>query len=183
MDTTTAPQKSINPLEIVKRFQLKPGDAIADFGSGHGHFTVPLAQAVGNNGTVYAIDVQKEVLDIVRTKATFEHLLNIKFIVADLETPGASGMGDQTLDFALIANILFQLEQKEVLLREVYRILEPHGRLALIEWDEQSNSALGPPQEMRVRKAHIKGAAQEIGFEFQQEFNAGAFHYGLLFKK
>ena len=75
--TTTNTGAFLEPDRIVKSFDLERGDYVADFGAGHGYFVIPLARTVGGDGKVYALDIQKEVLEIIRAKAKLEHLLNI----------------------------------------------------------------------------------------------------------
>lgn len=179
--SATAVNSFIEPDRIVKYFSLEKGDHAADFGAGHGYFTIPLAREVGGNGKVYAIDVQKPVLDIIRAKAKIEHLLNIEPIWADLDMPRGSKLKDNFLDFVLISNAFFQSEKKEIMMREAYRVLQEKGKLAVIEWDESYN--FGPSKELLVRKETAKKVAQEAGFELDREFEAGAYHYGLLFVK
>lgn len=170
----------LTPERIVKTFNLEKGDHAADFGAGHGFFAIPMAKIVGGNGKVYAFDVQKSALDILRAKAKLDHLLNIEPVWADLEQPRGSKLKDAYLDFVLIANILFQTENKQNLFEEAFRLLRPKGRLAIIEWDD-TPSPLGPAA--RVKKDSIKNLSIEAGFTLDREFDAGSHHYGILFKK
>lgn len=172
----------LEPERIVQYFGLEPGDHIADFGAGHGYFTIPMARVAGGDGKVYAIDIQKSVLEVIKARAKLEHLLNIETIWADLDLPRGSKLKDDFLEFVLIANILFQSEQKETLFGEVYRVLRPKGRFALIEWDE-TPAPLGPPLQLRVKKEVVKQFASQAGLLFDREFEAGSHHYGLLFVK
>lgn len=160
---------------MVQGFGIQKGDHIADFGAGHGFFTIPLARAAGPNGKVYAIDVQDAALDAVRSKAGFEHLLNIEYVRADLDLPGGSHLKDRYIDFVLIANVLFQVENKDMILREAWRILRTGGRLAMIEWnalptlrDFAGNVAVEtgtmPPSEAAMSAAgHGSGTARAFG--------------------
>ena len=125
----------LEPEKIVALFGIKKGDHIADFGAGHGYFTIPLARAAGGDGRVYAIDIQKPTLDIIRAKAGAEHLLNLEYIWADLDMPAGSHLKDKFCDFVLIADILFQAEDKRAVAQEAYRVLVPGGRLAMVEWN------------------------------------------------
>lgn len=161
---------------------------MADFGAGHGFFTIPMARVVGGNGKVYAIDIQKSVLDIIRAKAKVEHLLNIEPVWADLDEIGGSLLKDDFIDFVTVANILFQTEKKEMIMREAYRILRQGGRMAVVEWDLQENIEpskyrVGPPPDLRIKKETVKNLALQAGFKLDREFSAGSHHYGLLFKK
>jgi len=175
-------EKFLEPERIVKNFGLKPGDHVADFGAGHGYFTLPLARAVGREGKVWAIDIQQPALDIIRSKAKIEHLLNVEYVRANLEEPGSSGVGERFFDFVLIANILFQSEGKGALFGEARRLLREGGRLAVVEWGE-TPSPLGPPAGLRVKKETARALASQSGLELDREFSAGPHHYGLLFTK
>ncbi len=174
----------LEPERMVVGFGIKKGDHIADFGAGHGYFTIPLAAAAGPNGKVYAVDVQDAALDAIRSKAGFEHLLNIEYVRADLDEPGGSHLRDRFIDLVVMANMLFQAEHRDVILREAWRILRDGGRLAMIEWDTVSGeSTLGPPIAARIKKESARTAALQAGFEYDREFSAGSHHYGLLFIK
>ena len=170
------------PERIVQYFDLKKGDSVADFGAGHGYFVIPIARKVGGDGKVYAIDVQKSVLEVIRTKARLEHLLNVEPIWADLELPQGSKLKTGTIDLVLISSSLFQQENKPAVIAESYRILSQTGRLAIIEWDE-SPTPLGPLLSQRVKKNTVRDLAAQAGFSFDREFEAGSHHYGLLFVK
>lgn len=207
-----SPSSFLEPARIVAGFGIRAGDHIADFGAGHGYFTLPLARAAGPNGKVYAVDVQDMALDAIRSKAAFEHLLNIEYVRADLDHSGGSGLKDKYIDFVLTANVLFQAENKGLLLREAWRILRDEGRLAVVEWDAVPKSsgvervapmglanneaatsaaghgsetarAFGPAPEARIKKETARAAAVQAGFEYDREFAAGGHHYGLLFVK
>lgn len=173
----------LEPERMVQGFGVRPGDHIADFGAGHGFFTIPLARGAGPNGKVYAIDVQDSALDAIRSKAGFEHLLNIEYVRADLDIPGGSRLKDRFIDLVVMANVLFQAENKETMLREAWRILREGGGLAMIEWNASSDAPVGPPAQIRIKKETSRATALQAGFEYDREFAAGGHHYGLLFIK
>jgi ubiquinone/menaquinone biosynthesis C-methylase UbiE len=174
----------LDPERIVRYFGLEKGDFVADFGAGHGYFTIPMARAVGGEGKVYAVDVQKSVLDVIRSKAKLEHLLNIELIWGNLEEPDGSHLKSDFIDFVVISNILFQADNKEAVIEEAYRILRSGGHMAIIEWDEASGrSAFGPPMHLRIPKNTAQSLAEKAGFQLDRQFEAGNHHYGLLFVK
>lgn len=125
----------LEPERIVAGFGLKHGDHVADFGAGHGYFTLALARAVGREGKIWAVDVQKAALDMVRSRAQHAHLLNIEYMQGDIEVPGGTGISDRFADFVFLGSMLFQAEDQPAVLHEVLRVLLPGGRLAMIEWD------------------------------------------------
>jgi ubiquinone/menaquinone biosynthesis C-methylase UbiE len=172
----------LHPERIARYFDLRPGMVVADFGAGGGYFTIPAARLVGPEGKVFAIDIQKQSLDNIRSKAALEHLRHIEAVWADLESPRGSRLPNHAADFVIIANILFQIEKKQELFNEANRILRAGGRLAVLEWDETPFPA-GPAVNLRAPKNSVRRSAEEAGFELEKEFEAGSHHYGLLFRK
>ncbi len=172
----------LQPERIVARLDIRPGMVVADFGAGGGYFSIPAARKVGENGKVYAIDIQPHAVDLIRSKANLEHLRNIESIWADLERPQGSHLPDNAVDFVIVANILFQAEAKNEIFKEACRVLRTGGHLAVLEWDETPFPA-GPAMVLRTPKAGVKRMAEEAGFALEKEFDAGSHHYGLLFKK
>lgn len=172
----------IEPEEIVQRLDVQAGMKVADFGSGSGYFSIPLARLVGDDGKVYALDIQKDVLETVKSRAKTENLLNIETVWANLELPRGSKLDDGKVDLVIISNILFQAEDKGAVVKESARILKPGGSLVVFEWDETA-SPPGPPLELRIGKSTVRDLTQKAGFSFSKDLDAGSHHYGLIFKK
>lgn len=180
--TPTGTGGFLHPERIIAYLDVRPGMAVADFGAGGGYFSLPLARAVGDQGKVYALDIQKSALDLIRSRAGLEHRLNLETIWADLELDAGSRLPGSSCDLVIVANILFQVEDKRAVLQEAKRVLKTGGQLVVLEWDEAPFPA-GPPQELKVPKVLARRLALEVGFEAEKEFAAGSHHYGLLFKK
>ena len=119
----------LHPEQTINLFHIEKGSFVAELGSGHGYFTIPLARATGPEGKVYAIDVQKNALDVIRRKAKLEHLLNVQTIWSDIERENGSRLKEGTVSAALAANILFQLDCQSTLHPMFYAIV-----LLLIYW-------------------------------------------------
>ena len=61
-------EKEEQPTKLMEALKLKPGDVVADVGAGSGYFTFRIAEVVGDKGKVLAVDIQPEMLDIIRKK-------------------------------------------------------------------------------------------------------------------
>ncbi|MEK9175013.1 MAG: class I SAM-dependent methyltransferase [Patescibacteria group bacterium] len=171
----------LKPEDAIESWDVRPGDKIADFGCGAGFFTIPIAQRVGPQGMIYAIDVRQEALDATKTKIKLFRLSNINLIRADLESPRASGIKDEGIDKIIITNILFQADDKNAILREAFRVLKQNGTLFLIEWNEDSKT--GPVLPNKINRGDVEKLCRSIGFVMYKNFYAGSHHYGLIFKK
>ncbi|MEK9147813.1 MAG: methyltransferase domain-containing protein [Patescibacteria group bacterium] len=172
----------LQPERIMANFELRPGMMVADFGAGGGYFSIPAARLVGENGKVWAIDVQKQATDLIKSRANLEHLPQLETVWADLELAKGSRLPDNAVDLVIVANILFQAEKKKEVLAEARRVIRSGGRLAILEWDDTPFPA-GPSPALRLTQAAARRLAEEAGFTLEKEFDAGLHHYGLLLRK
>lgn len=174
-------QGFLNVDKIVSQLGIAPNMIIADFGSGHGFFSVAFGKKVGPSGQVFAVDVVPQTLEAVRSRAKLEGLFNVKLIRGNLEKPNGSTLPSESCDLVFIANVLFQVSDKPTLIDEAKRVLKIGGRLAVIEWKQ--SIALGPQQEFRLSQEELKNLILSKGFSEAKPIDAGSHHYGFIFKK
>ncbi len=169
-----------NPQTIVQALNIESGQVVVDIGAGAGAYLEALAGRVGAGGTVYAIEVQKELVAKMGALAQGA-LKNIKPLWADAEIVGGTTLPDNTADWVLLANVLSVSSQHYTLAKEIARILKPGGRLALIDWQD-SFGGLGPSKDMVVTAAQAEQIFAEAGFVKAGSLaKAGDHHYGLIF--
>ncbi len=171
-----------DPEKNIDQFRLESGTLVADFGAGSGVYTLASARAIGRRGVVYAIDIQQEILSRIKNNALKEGLENIEVVWGDIETEGGSGLEDTTIDAVIISNTLFLVEDKNGLVQEVSRILKQNGKVLVVDWKD-SFSGLGPQSESIVLLQEVKDLFKKHHFSFQSEIQAGAHHYGAIFKR
>ena len=172
----------IKPEEIIKNFEVRPGMVVADFGSGSGHYVLAMAKKMNDTGVVYAIDIQKNLLEAVKSEAERQHLSNVDIIWADIEGKEGTKLASGTLDLAIASNILFQINDKDALAREIFRTLKNGGRAAVIDWAASFGGA-GPVAKSLAPKKEAERIFIQEGFLEEREFPAGDNHYGIIFKK
>lgn len=178
----------INPEKILLQVGLKEGITLADFGCGHGYFTVPAGKIIGKEGKVYAVDILGESLEAVDSRARLEGIVNILTKRGNLEILGGSGIKDGIVDVVLLHNVLFQSQKKLDILKEAGRILKTGGTLVLIDWlpvleATGESAAFGPQGGWRISVQDAKDLAKEEGFIFDRSMDAGEYHYGLIFTR
>jgi len=170
-----------DPKKNIEQFAFHSGMTIADLGAGSGAYSLLAARTVGDLGKVYAIDVQKELLQRIKNDAIKEHLSNIEVVWGDIEKMGGTSLKDDLIDGAIVSNLLFQLQHKDIFRNEVHRILKPEGRVFVIDWTD-SFGGIGPHPESVFSLVACRELFKE-GFVVDKEFNAGTHHYGIIFKK
>lgn len=168
---------------IVSKLEIREGWTVADLGcGGSGLFVAPLARAVGKNGRVYAVDIQKNVLQVVESNMKFQHLENITTVWTNLEKVGGADMSDGSCDFAMLINVLFQNSDHESILKESARILKAGARLTVIDW-KMVATPFGPPLTHRISQDTVMTLSLSQGLQYVNSFEAGPYHYALVFSK
>lgn len=171
----------LNPEKIIEEFDIKEGMKIADFGCGAGYFVIGMAKVVGETGKIYTLDILKTALESVQSRAKAEGMLNIETIWSNLEVFHGSKLEDESVNVALLANILFQSSKKADIIREAKRTIKKGGKMIVIDW--KNNQPMGPPKNFIVSKDLVKDLAKKQGFKFEREFSAGSNHWGMIFLK
>lgn len=170
-----------DPLLTIKELSLDDGMHVADFGAGSGAYAIPMARRVGS-GRVYAVDVQKSLLEKIKKEAAHEGVHNIEVVWGDIESPNGSKLAPQSVDRVLVSNVLFQAESKEAIAKEAARIVKPGGLCLVIEWSG-SYGGLGPTEEAVVKPAEARRVFLNNSFAEAKEVPAGEYHYGILFRR
>ena len=171
-----------DPKNNIKQLHLTEGMLVADFGSGSGYYTIAASEAVGEDGRVYAIDIQKSLLQKVRNLLTKENKNNVNILWGDIEQVGGTKLKDNSVDAVILANTLFQVEDKYSVISEARRVLKQANKLMVVDWSD-SFGGIGPQPKDIMQESNTKQMFTESGFEFINRFDAGAHHYGLIFIK
>ena len=173
--------KFLNPAEVVAQTGLMQGQVVADLGCGNGFYVLPAAQMIGPTGTVYAVDIQTSKLAATVSIANQFGYKNVRVIQANLAKP-LLDITPGSCDLVIVGNILHQVEQKDELIKNVYRILKSPGRVVAIEW-KRAAAPFGPPVENRLDQEKLEIMLQQAGFRKIKELVADGYHYAVLFEK
>lgn len=170
----------LNPDRIIGQINLQPGSQVSDLGCGSGYMSFAASRAVGQQGRVYAVDVQKTVLEQVKKEAQVEGIANIITVWSDLEVLGSTKIAAASLDAVLLVNTLFLLKDKNAVFAEAKRTLKKDGTLLVVDW-LPGRMAMGPPSQARVGREKAIPLASSAGFSHVADIDAGAYHFGLVF--
>jgi ubiquinone/menaquinone biosynthesis C-methylase UbiE len=124
-------EKEEKPNKLLDALKLKPGDVVADIGAGSGYFTFRIADRVGPKGKVFAVDIQPEMLAIIRQKMKSRNLSNIEPI---LSTPTDPKLPAGAVDLILLVDVYHELAYPWEMTQALVRSLKPDGRLVFVEY-------------------------------------------------
>lgn len=173
----------INPFEVLGRAGVGPGMHVADLGCGaFGHFVFPAAELVGATGKVYAVDIQKTVLEAVEHQARQRRHWQVVCVWSDIDKVGAARIPSASLDVTLVINNFFLSADRPSLVLEALRLTKPGGRLLIIEWNKESG-LIGPEMSKRMSPEETQAYFHHQDLRFDTKFSAGSDHYALLYHR
>lgn len=114
-------------MKILKDIGIKPGFQVLDYGCGPGSYILPLAELVGESGKIYALDIHPLAIQKVRNISVRKKLPNVQTIQSDCKT----GLPADTIDVALLFDLLHDLEDPPAVLAELHTVLKTEGILAV----------------------------------------------------
>jgi ubiquinone/menaquinone biosynthesis C-methylase UbiE len=168
------------PAAVLDALELRPGMAIADLGSGSGYFTRRLAQAVGETGRIYAVDIEPEMLRYVEHSVKqLEHVAPVSFILARPDDPALPA---QSVDLIFLCNTFHHLSERVAYFRKTAAALRPGGRIAIIDFYHDARSGdVGFPRRHLVSRETVITEMTEAGYRLKEEHAFLARQYFLVF--
>lgn len=165
------------PALVIGALAVQSGDAIADIGAGTGYFSLPLAQAVGPLGLVYAVDSKAEMLRHLQYELDTGKIPNIRAINADADS---TGLPDASCNLVFLALVWHELAERTDLLREAKRLLKPGGHIAVLDWRPDVEPEHGPPLHHRISASDAADSVQSAGFIAVKQSNIGKYSWLVL---
>jgi arsenite methyltransferase len=154
------------PDKVIAALNLHPGEIVADLGSGGGYFTFKLAKAVAPSGKVYAVDVDKDMIDLISKRIKEESGNNVETILA---TPTDPRLPQTGVDLIFTVNTYHHIADRSAYFANARKYLRPGGRIAIIDLDRRAwlEGLLGhyTPSET------IKREMEQAGYTLQQQLD------------
>lgn len=147
------------PEQIMDALHIADGSTVADIGAGAGWFTIHLAQRVGPNGTVYAQDVQRQMLEATRRRVSREGLQNVQTRLGSGSNPN---LPVGALDAIVVVDAYQEVEDRVTFLQNLARALRPNGLIGIVNY-KPGRGGPGPPENVRVDKASVEADAKAAG--------------------
>jgi SAM-dependent methyltransferase len=165
---------------IMDALGIGEGSVVADLGAGGGWFTVRLARRVGPNGTVFAQDIQRQMLEAIKRRVDREGLRNVDYVQGSIDDPR---LPSKRLDAVLIVDTYHEVANPIALLRNVSASLNATGRIGIVDFTLEGGGP-GPPLSQRKSEEKVIEEAQQAGLRLINRVNRESFlefQYMLIF--
>lgn len=152
---------------LLEALQLKPGQTICDLGCGNGFYTLELARRVGPEGTVYAVDIQPEMLRLLVARARQAKLFNIRPVLGTVMDPR---LPPGEVDLVFCVDVYHEFSHPELMLGRIRESLRQEGQIVLAEFRGEDPAVPIKPLH-KMTKAQVKRELEPNGFELVREFD------------
>jgi len=156
------------PAEIFRAMGLKDGDVVADVGCGTGWFARRMARVVAPRGTVYAEDIQPEMLELLKQHVAAE---GVKGVVPVLGTETDPKLPAGGLDWILMVDVYHEFQKPAPMLEALRRSLKPTGKVALVEYRLEGTTASHIRAEHRMSVEQVLAEWEPAGFRLVRQYD------------
>jgi ubiquinone/menaquinone biosynthesis C-methylase UbiE len=165
------------PHEVIEALALKPGEIIADIGAGSGYFSLLMAQHVGAEGHVYAVDVSADMLRHLNARIRDGGVLNVSTILAPPDDP----LLPRAVDRFVIVDVWHHIDDQPAYLAAMKNRLKPGGQVVMIDFQKR-DLPVGPPASMKIAREDLIAQMEKHGFRMTREHTFLPYQYFLVFE-
>jgi ubiquinone/menaquinone biosynthesis C-methylase UbiE len=152
------------PARLVELLELKPGNSVADIGAGTGYISWRMAEKVGAQGKVYAVDIQREMLDLLAQKMKTRGLQNV---VPVLGTITNANLPTNSIDLAIMVDVYHEFSHPYEMMKSIAAALKPGGRVAFVEYRAE-NPEIPIKRVHKMTETQVKKEAIAAGLEWEK---------------
>jgi len=124
-------EKEEHPTRLIGALKLTPGDVVADIGAGSGYHAFRMAPLVGPKGKVLAVDIQPEMLDLIRYKMKRTGVTNVEPVLGKIDDPKLPAA---SVDLILMVDVYHEFSHPHEMTVKMLEALRPGGRLVFVEF-------------------------------------------------
>jgi ubiquinone/menaquinone biosynthesis C-methylase UbiE len=164
------------PHEVIEALALKPGEIVADIGSGSGYFTLRMAHHIGATGHVYGVDVSADMIRHLNERIRDGGVLNASTILARPDDP----LLPQKVDRFVIVDVWHHVDDQAKYLALMKKQLKPGGQIVMIDFHKR-DLPVGPPAAMKIAREDLIVQMEKAGFSVAREHTFLPYQYFVVF--
>jgi precorrin-6B methylase 2 len=168
-----------HPAEVLDALDLHRGEVVVDLGAGSGYFTFRMTPKVDETGKVIAVDVQDEMLQSLRQRATATKVTNVE-VVKGAEKDPHLPVG--AVDLVLMVDVYHELEYPFEIMEKVRESLKSSGRVVFVEYRKEDPAV--PIKEVhKMSVQQLEGEMNAVGFARERTVETLPLQHIVIFRK
>lgn len=164
---------------LLAALKVKPGDIVCDMGCGNGFYSLKIAKLVGDKGRVIGVDIQPEMLKLLKDRAADEKITNVVPVLGSTIDPK---LEPGSVDLMLLVDVYHEFDHPEQMLAAIRRSLKPNGRVALAEFRAEDPKVPIKPLH-KMSKAQIMKEFPPNGFRLVEQFDKLPWQHLMFFER
>lgn len=165
--------------KMLENLGVKPGMTICDMGCGNGFYSLQLAKMVGNEGKILAVDIQSEMLRLLKARAEAQGIENIELVLGDIDDPK---LPEGKVDLIMCVDVYHEFSHPEEMLAGMRKSLKPDGMIVMLEFRMEDPKV--PIKTLhKMSKKQILREYKLNGFQLAKEFDGLPWQHMMFFEK
>lgn len=171
-------EREERPRKAIEMMKLRPTDVVADIGAGSGYFSFRIAEKVPQ-GKVLAVDIQKEMVDLLRERAADAGVKNVEPVLGEIADPKLPENG---VDVVLFVDAYHEFDHPYEMMTEIVKALKPGGRVVQIEYRAEDPRVFIKPLH-KMSEAQARREMEAVGLKFVENIPGLPQQHMLVFEK
>ncbi len=164
---------------LLRELGLRAGMQVADVGAGTGYYARRMAPLVGSGGTVYAVDVQPEMITMLTDLARKAGLANIKPVLATVDNVK---LADASIDLAIMVDVYHELEFPFEVMQSLVRAMKPGGKVVFVEYRAEDPKV--PIKALhKMTEAQVRSEAAQHALVYERTAHTLPWQHVVIFTK
>lgn len=166
----------LNPKGTLVRVGFEQKMILCDIGAGSGIFSFPATEISSNE--IFALEISDQMIDLLNNRMTERNTKNL--VVKKVESE-VLPLDNDSCDMALMVTVFHEIENKEVMINEIKRVLKDKGKLVIIEFHKRK-TLMGPPMDHRISEEYVESICNTSRFKTVDQFSLGDNFYCNVFQ-
>lgn len=160
---------------------LEEGQTVLEIGPGRtGHTLFPAAERVGVQGRVIALDIAREILDMLEGLRRQYLVHQVDFLWMDIE--GEYEVPVTNVDVVLMVNTAWMLKRHAEIFTRLAKTLAPEGRLVVVDWVHERGHALAPRWDFCINPERLDVVLAHAGLRAVERAQISRWHWGRMYR-
>jgi SAM-dependent methyltransferase len=152
---------------MLANLDVRPGMTVCDMGCGNGFYSLKLAKMVGRDGQVLGVDIQPEMLVLLRERSEQAGIENVSPILGSMHDPR---LPQKTVDLVLLVDVYHEFSHPQHMLAGMRRSLKEDGMIVLLEYRAEDPDVPIKPLH-KMTRAQVDLEMKANGFKLVKSFD------------